>query len=258
MEKMPYPIEPGTVKQQGAVVNSFERDYSELVDLAVHDLDAPLRKLTVLVDMLTGKLAGDTETVSYVQRIAGCIGNMRSLIDDLAVLAKMSVQENDFVLCNIEEVIQQALQDLPEAIKDRKAVVTLRSLPSFEADGQLMRLLFKHLIENAIKFNKSNEPPRISIQSSAIAAKDKKDFGLNGDKQYYKLEVIDNGIGFKNQYADKIFQPFVRLHGKAHYSGNGIGLAICRKIVELHRGTIYAESRENEESRFIIILPESH
>jgi len=259
MEKTPYPRDRETALQhQSGMMSRFERDYSDLVDLAVHDLDAPLRKLTVMVGMLTSKLQADKDVQSYIERIGNCIGDMRSLIDDLSILGKINFNETELTSFNIEDIVQQALQDLPSVIKEKKAVTTTHSLPAIEGDPRLCRLLFKNLLENAIKFNKTNTPPQIHIQSCVLTPKEKNDLNLTGDRLYHRIDITDNGIGFKDEHAEKIFQPFVRLHGKSQFAGNGIGLAMCKKITDIHHGIIYAEGRENEGARFILILPESH
>ena len=258
MEKMPYPKERESMMQQNGSVSDFEKEYADFIDLAVHDLDAPLRKLTLLVGMLTSKLLADTDMQTYIERIGNCIGDMRSLIDDLSVLGKITSDEIEVTSCNIEAIIQQALQDLPTRVKEKKAVITTFSLPVIEGDVHQYARLFKDLLENAITFNKNDTPPEIHIQSSVLTSKEKDQLNLSTDRLYYKIEIADNGIGFKNDHAEKIFQPFVRLHGKSQFPGNGIGLAICKKITAIHHGIIYAEGRENGGSRFILILPESH
>jgi hypothetical protein len=258
MEKMPYAKDSeSSLQHQSGPPGYFEKEYSDLIDLAVHDLDAPLRKLTLLVGMLTNKLAADKDTQSYIERIENCVGDMRSLVDDLSILGKISSHEMEPTLCNMDTIIQQALQDLPATIKEKKAVITALSLPEIEGDQRQFRSLFKNLLENAIKFNKKDTSPEIHIQSSVLTSKEKNDLSLGSERLYYKIEINDNGIGFKSEHAEKIFQPFVRLHGKSQFSGNGIGLAICKKIMDIHHGIIYAEGRENLGSRFVLILPES-
>ncbi|MFI5132182.1 MAG: ATP-binding protein [Chitinophagales bacterium] len=259
MEKTPYLKEQETVMQHdNSPSGSFEKEYSDLVDLAVHDLDAPLRKLTLLVGMLTSKLLADKDLQSYGERIVGCIEDMRSLIDDLSVLAKINETEPIVSSCNLDLVVQQAINELPKTIKDKQAVITSLSLPVIDGDNQLFTRLFRNLLENAIKFNKKNLHREIHITSSILSSEEKTHLELNNEKHFYRIEISDNGIGFKNENAARIFQPFVRLHGKSQFPGNGIGLAICKKITDIHHGIIYAEGRENEGARFILILPERH
>ena len=127
-----------------------------------------------------------------------------------------------------------------------------------KGDAEQYCCLFKNLLENAIKFSKKDSVPNIQIRSSVVSPEEKDQFNLEGDRLYYKIEITDNGIGFKKDYTEKIFRPFVRLHGKSQFPGNGMGLAICKKIMNVHHGIIYAESLENEGARFTLVLPETH
>ena len=112
-------------------------------------------------------------------------------------------------------------------------------------------------MENAIKFAKKNVPPKISITEDQISDEEKKIVPFPDGNNYHKIAICDKGIGFNQANAEKIFEPFIRLHSKSEYEGNGLGLAICKKIVSNHRGIIYAEGNENEGSRFVLILPET-
>ncbi|MEI9908306.1 MAG: ATP-binding protein [Bacteroidota bacterium] len=236
---------------------AFENDYNEFIDMAVHDLDAPLRKLSLLVGMLTDKLPHDKNIQTYSARIENCVVDMRSLIDDLYVLAKIS-DKGKFTACNIDTIIKELLPGLPSPVKEKKPVINTSSLPIIEGDAVQYRLLFKNLLENAIKFSSAGTLSEIQIRSSVLTSNEKDSLDLQSDMLYYKIEIADNSIGFKQENAEKIFRPFVRLHEKSRFPGNGIGLAVCKKIIDIHHGIIYAESRENEGSRFILVLPERH
>lgn len=246
------------MQKQPAPTSSLEKEYSDLIDIAVHDLDAPLRKLLLLIEMMMGKLSPDKDIQSYIERIENCVGDMRSLIDDLSILSRISADNMLIISCNIDSVIHRALQEIPESLKLRKTVITTFSLPVIEGDaGQLTRL-FKSIFENAIKFSKKDTQPEIHISSSVLSPEEKKQLELTGDRLYHKIVIADNGMGFKNEHAEKIFRPFIRLHGKSQFPGNGIGLAICKKIMDIHHGSIYAEGGENEGARFTLVLPEIH
>jgi signal transduction histidine kinase len=118
--------------------------------------------------------------------------------------------------------------------------------------------LFKNLIENALKFTRKGVVPELCISSESVGEDEKIFFNLPLRKNYYKIEVSDKGIGFNQVNAERIFEPFVRLHSKSEYEGSGLGLSICKKIAGNHDGIIYAEGSENEGSRFTLILPETH
>jgi signal transduction histidine kinase len=119
-----------------------------------------------------------------------------------------------------------------------------------------MKQLFDNLLSNSIKFKKADEHPSIHIRSQRLTAKQKEQYHLNTSKNWFKIEFTDNGIGFEPEYSERIFQIFQRLHGKAEYPGSGIGLAICKKITEQHKGIIQAAGKPNNGATFTIILPE--
>jgi signal transduction histidine kinase len=153
------------------------------------------------------------------------------------------------------QVTKKLLNESDAVIKEKKAVITLSGLPSIEADKGQCRQLLKSILDNALLFSKKDTPPVIDISSFELDNEEKNRLDLDPDKTYYKTVVSDNGIGFSPEDAGNIFNPFVRLHGKS-FPGNGLGLAIAKRIVDNHRGIIYAEAEENIGARFIFILPE--
>ncbi|MEI9807008.1 MAG: ATP-binding protein [Bacteroidota bacterium] len=259
MEQTPFLKEGESKTQKLSTRDSvLEKDYADLIDMAVHDLDAPLRKLSLLVEMLVGKLSPDKDIQSYIGRIENCVGDMRSLIDELSVLAGINTGKKVITACNMDTIARRALQELPVRVNEKEAIVANFSLPEIEGDAGYYTLLFKNLLGNSIKFSAPDKIPEIHIQSSVLSAEEKERFNLPGEQVYHKIVITDNGIGFKKENAEKIFHPFVRLHGKSKFPGNGIGLAICKKIMDIHHGIIYAEGRENEGARFTLVLPEIH
>ena len=259
MEQTPF-LKEGEIKvqHQSTPISALEKDYADFIDMAVHDLDAPLRKLGLLIGMLMEKLSPDKDTQVYIERIENCVGDMRSLIDDLSVLAKVTSGKREYTSFKLEKIIEQSLRELPLSAKEKGTVINMDSLPVIEGDAEQYCCLFKNLLENSIKFSKKDSVPNIQIRSSVVSPEEKDQFNLEGDRLYYKIEITDNGIGFKKDYTEKIFRPFVRLHGKSQFPGNGMGLAICKKIMNIHHGIIYAESLENEGARFTLVLPETH
>jgi signal transduction histidine kinase len=235
----------------------YKEEYGEFIDIAAHNLDAPLRKLSVLMERLTHKYSKEEETQNYVLRIRACLDDMRSLIDSLAMLSRVSSASLKMETCILETMIDQEWHELKPLVKEKNATITVSSLPVMEGDSSQYRYLIKNLLENAIRFSKKDIAPAIHITAQSMATKEKNAYGLKADANYYKIEFRDNGIGFRQEFAEKIFRPFVRLHGKSEYPGNGIGLALCRSIADNHRGVIYAESSENEGSRFILLLPQT-
>ena len=145
---------------------------------------------------------------------------------------------------------------IPAGLRDVKVHVNV--LPVLKGSYVQFQQLFKNLLENAIKFSKKDIPPQIRITSELTAKDENFFFNLPSNKKYYKIEFGDNGIGFNQVNAEKIFEPFVRLHSKSEYEGSGLGLSICKKIVDNHDGIIYAEGEENKGARFTLIFPETH
>jgi signal transduction histidine kinase len=237
----------------------YENEYMDFVDLAAHELDAPLRKLSLLTERLTNKfaeVAQDKDIQSYLERMHHCIKDMRSLIDELSVLGGVVSDNHQYTPCNIETLIKRVLETLIP-VPSKIPIVTISTLPVLGGNEEQFILLFRNLLDNAIKFSKTDAPAEIYIQSSELSIAEKEFFSLQQEKKYHKIEIADKGIGFKKEDAEKIFKPFVRLHGKSKFPGSGIGLAICKKIIENHGGIIYAESHEVDGSQFIIILPEN-
>ena len=241
-------------------IKIYKDQVSDFVEAAAHDLHAPLRKLSVLVDRVftkhTEQFSADAK--EYVTRINTCIEEMRSLVDGLTELAKADAHTSAIVDCDLNLIVQQTLDVMNEEIKEKRAKIEVNPLPIVKGSYIQYRQLFKNLLENAIKFNNKEISPDICISSEPIGKYEKSFFNLPSDKKYYKIEVGDNGIGFNQVNAEKIFEPFVRLHPKVEYEGSGLGLSICKKIVDNHHGIIYAEGDEDKGSRFTLILPETH
>jgi signal transduction histidine kinase len=248
-----------TVSGQASSLGSFKKEYSEFIHLATHDLDAPLRKLSTLVGMLTKKLKpgfDDGDALGYIDRIESCVADMRSLIDSMSTLSQVTSDPEPIKLCDLQKIGQEVIDGLQGTIRQKNAIVQISDLPSIEGMPLQLRLLLKNLLENSLKFSRPDVAPEIQLISSQLTDEEKKQKGL-AENIYYKIEIIDNGIGFKAENSEKIFKPFVRLHGKSQYAGTGIGLAIARKIADNHQGLLFAESKENYGSRFVLILPQT-
>ena len=253
-------INEDKVEQLSLALEDYKKNYAEFIDIAVHDLQAPLRKLSVLIDRLTTKYTevaqSDGQVQEWITRINGCITNMRLLIDGLSELSDVTRDSIKPGPCDINEVVKEILQELDPLVKEKKVVITKSPLPIIEGDEIQLKQLFKNILENAIRFSKKNISPEIDIKWHKLPDEEKRLSGLHQTKQYYKIEFSDNGIGFKQEYAQKIFQPFVRLNGKSAFGGNGLGLAICKRIVDNHQGMLSAESL-NTGARFTLIIPET-
>jgi len=239
---------------------TYKEQVSDFVEAAAHDLHAPLRKLSILVDRVFTKhgeefSAGAKE---YVTRINTCVEEMRSLIDGLTDLARADANTFAIVDCDLNVIVNETLDGMNEEIKEKNAEIEVDALPLVKGNPVQYQQLFKNLLENAIKFSRKGVSPQIWISSEPLGEDEKTFSNLSLSKNYHKIEVSDNGIGFNQVNAEKIFEPFVRLHSKSEYEGSGLGLSICKKIAGNHDGIIYADGQENKGSRFTLILPETH
>ena len=236
--------------------NELERKNEELSNftyIASHDLKEPLRKVSVFADRLTQleeeKLSGEGK--KYLDRIQSAIKRMQSLID--SVFSYSRAESGGLELTDLNSVAQHAVEIFEEPIEEKKAIVKIGELPKIYATPGQMEQLFVNLISNSLKYSKPDEQPVIEVTSSKQAEQINR---ASRKTEGWNIEFRDNGIGFDEQYKDKIFQIFQRLHPSHEYSGTGIGLAICKKIVENHGGIITANSTVNEGSVISVFLPD--
>lgn len=225
--------------------------------IASHDLQEPLRKIETFISRLIEK---DIENLSdngkqYVSRMQASIGRMRILINDLLQFSRTTRVEKVFETSNLNDLLEAAKFDLQQMIEEKKAIITSVHLPNSRVIPFQIQQLFANLLNNSLKYSQANIPPYINITIETIIAKDEPILQLNTKAQFYKIKFQDNGIGFDKDYANKIFELFTRLHNKDEYSGTGIGLAICKKIVENHKGYIFAEGEPNVGAAFTVYLP---
>lgn len=226
------------------------RELQDFVFVASHDLQEPLRKIQSFGEFLQreeGQNLGPNGK-DYLDRMRNAAGRMQRLINDLLALTRVTTKAQPLVPVELDRLLKEVLADLETRIVETKAEVRVGPLPILEADPTQMRQLFQNLIGNALKFHRPGVPPVVQIGATV-----EKEGRVGVD--YCRIIVEDNGIGFDNKYADQIFKVFERLHGKEAYEGTGIGLSICRKVVERHGGTIRAEGNPGQGSRFIIELP---
>ncbi|MCH8208296.1 MAG: PAS domain S-box protein [Nitrospinae bacterium] len=234
------------LKEYSAELERSNQDLNEFASIASHDLQEPLRKLTIFSDRLQEKYADvlDDTGRGYVERILKAAIRMQNFIDDLLKFSRTKTHPQPFELVNLEEIVSETLMGLEAMIGRTNGQVEIKGLPVIEAEKFHMQQLFQNLITNALKFHKEGEPPVVVINSR------REERGL------WTITVEDNGIGFDEKYVGKIFKPFQRLHGMNVYAGSGIGLAICKKIVERHGGSISAKSQPQKGATFFITLPE--
>jgi signal transduction histidine kinase len=184
--------------------------------------------------------------------------NMRLLINGLLEFSRISQLSVPFEPVSLDSVLQEVMNELELKIEETGTAIRCSGLPVVAAIAPQMKQLFTNLISNAIKFHREGIPPIIRLEMLEIEEGELQRYNLQPQKRYYKIAITDNGIGFENEYASRIFQVFQRLHGKSEYPGSGIGLAICKKILECHHGVIYAENMNGQGARFIFLMPEHH
>jgi len=230
------------VAQRTEELQRSNRDLEQFAYVASHDLQEPLRTITSFCELLNNKLSGtlDSDGQKYLDFIVEGTARMQQLVRGLLSWAKIDTKEKVLVPVSTTAPLFQALTALEIAIADSQAKITYDEMPTVLGDETQLSLLFQNLIANAIKF-RSNDSPKIHISTAEV-----------GD--FWQFTVNDNGIGIQMEYAERIFVIFQRLHSRSKYQGTGIGLAICKRIVERHGGTIEAKSTPGEGSSFIFTL----
>lgn len=238
----------------------LEKSNKELASfnhVASHDLQEPLRKIQTFISRIFEKESDNlTETGrEYFQRIKAAANRMRILIDDLLLFSRANKIEKIFEDADLNILLAAAEQDLIEVIEEKNAIINSTSLPTLSVIPFQIQQLFINLIGNSIKYSKPTINPIINIECEIVNAKNHPFLNKNDNQSFYKITVSDNGLGFEEEYADVIFTLFYRLHNNSDYPGTGIGLAICKKIVENHQGIITAEGKIGEGSTFNIFFP---
>jgi PAS domain S-box-containing protein len=260
----------GTLAQKAAELTRSNAELEQFAFVASHDLQEPLRKIQAFGDRLKTKCEGAiaAEARDYLERMQSAAARMRKLIDDLLAFSRVIRCGEPFVRVDLAAVTKEVLGDLEVRIEKSGAKVEIGDLPAIEADPMQMRQLLLNVIGNSLKFQPAGGTPIVKIRSRIINP------GSVADTAHFKrvpvsaeqaealpqlceLSVQDNGIGFEEDYSEKIFAVFQRLHGRTEYEGTGVGLAVCRRITDRHHGTIIAKSKPGEGATFIITLPVS-
>jgi signal transduction histidine kinase len=237
--------------------NRALRDFAYI---ASHDLQEPLRKIRSFSSLVLDDYADAVDDAGrhYLERMQDAAERMSQLINDLLVYSRITTRAQPFEPVDLEEVAQTVRSDLDLQIEDVDGTVEIGDLPTVEADPTQVRQVLQNLIGNGLKFHRPDEPPRVQVEATVepVARDLQQDGRLDANcTEMCRLTVSDNGIGFEESHADRIFTPFKRLHGRGEYEGTGMGLAICRRIVERHGGDITASSTPGEGTTFTVLLP---
>ncbi len=229
------------------LAEDLERSNGELKKFAYvasHDLQEPLNQVANFVQLLEMRYGNrlDQDAKEFINFAVEGVGQMQTLIDDVLLYSKVDIQGVDCTLTAVQTAMDQAIRNLQSRIRETGATVTYDTMPTLVADGVQLMQLFQNLIGNAIKFRRADVPPQIHISAER-------------QEEHWLFSVQDNGIGLEQQFDDRIFVIFQRLHTRDEYPGSGMGLAICKKIVDCHRGRIWVESEVGQGSTFYFTLP---
>lgn len=233
--------------QNNSHLKAVNEELDRFAYIASHDLQEPLRKIRVFSDMIAQRKSQEAEVDKYVTKIMNATIRMQQLVNDLLRFSRHSLQGGDFMMADLNVIVKEAIAEMEIAVQQSGAKIHLHPLPSVFVIPGLMRQVFSNLISNAIKFRKRNSVPEIKIYAEQSAMQ---------DNNYYRVFVIDNGIGFEEQYNEDIFVVFKRLHSYHEIEGTGIGLSICKKIMEQHNGFISASGVPDSGATFVVSIPE--
>ncbi|MGZ5247804.1 MAG: sensor histidine kinase [Flavitalea sp.] len=248
--------------RQQELLEELKRSNSNLEEFAFaasHDLKEPIRKIHFFSErikhLVTEKLNADE--LKMFGRLESATQRMSILVDDLLAFSQVSLKPFEKEQVDLGNILSQILEDLDLEILEKRASIKIEKLPVLRGYHHQLQQLFQNLISNAIKYRKIGIDPEIVVSCRKTGTK-KSRFPVSADdnnREYYEISVQDNGIGFEQKDADRIFNVFQRLHGNTEYKGTGIGLAIARKVAQNHNGYIYAKSSLGEGSTFLVYLP---
>jgi light-regulated signal transduction histidine kinase (bacteriophytochrome) len=231
----------------------------EFAYAASHDMKEPIRKIHFFSDRLKERLSDklEPEDVRLFERMQHASKRMGTLIDDLLTYSQATRGIADVEEIDLGKKVQLVLEDLELEVQEKNAQIVVGLLPTIRGNKRQMQQLFQNLISNALKYSKPGIAPKIQITSTETKGGEAKTMipVVDDKRSYYLIEVKDNGIGFKQEDAERIFNMFTRLHGIGEFKGTGVGLSIVRKVVENHNGYIWAESIPEEGATFKVLLP---
>ena len=246
-----------SLEEKNVALQRTNEELASFAYVASHDLQEPLRKLQIFSTRILEK-AGDgfaPDVADYFRRIMDGAKKMQNLIRALLQYSRLNGSDVSFVVTDLNALVEEVKNSILETIEENRATVAISALPEVAVVPHQMSQVFSNIFLNSIKYKKEDADPLITISTQLVDADSTKIPGLNKPQRFWQISVADNGIGFDPAYAERIFEVFQRLHTASEYEGTGIGLAICRKIMQAHSGYITAEGRPGEGSVFNIYLP---
>lgn len=249
-------ISEADLKRKTRKLEASNRELEQFAAVAAHDLQEPLRKIRAFSSRIQENHGKDLPPSGQADftRVTEAAERMSTLIADLLKFARVESRARDFAKTDLNEVLRGVLSDMEVDVEEAGASICVGGLPMVWADATQMRQLFQNLLSNGLKFVRAGCPPVVEVlEASSTGGSSSMVSGVL--RRSCEIEVRDHGIGFEEEYSEKIFAVFQRLHGRKAYAGTGIGLAICRKIVERHGGEITARSSPGEGATFVVRLP---
>jgi signal transduction histidine kinase len=236
-------------------LESTNKELDQFAFIASHDLQEPLRKIRTFSNRVVTKYKDqlDDEGKMYMDKMQNACERMQNLINDILAFSKIALSKDALVYSDMNALIDEVIYDMDMQISEKNAKVQVDELPMVYVYPGLIKPLFQNLINNSLKYSRKNVRPEIHIYGKIESIEDPGD--KQQSKKFCRIHISDNGVGFEQQYAEQIFTMFKRLHGNSEYAGTGIGLAICKKIVEEHQGYICAKSSPNEGAVFMMSFP---
>jgi two-component system CheB/CheR fusion protein len=247
------------LKETNVDLEHSNKNLEQFAFIASHDLQEPLRKIrtfsSILAEDFSDQLSAEGKKV--VNRINTSSERLSILIQDVLNFSRIENSKNVYVTTDLKNILKNVIEDFHLLISEKNAVIQIENLPTIEIIPHQINQLFYNLISNSLKFSSTSVQPTINVSSRIISANEVTQFpSLNRMLTYCEIIIKDNGIGFEEKYAERIFGIFQRLHTIQEFSGTGIGLALCKKIIVNHHGEIFAKSKQNGEgAAFHVILP---
>jgi signal transduction histidine kinase len=238
-------------------LNRSNRELEEFAYIASHDLQEPIRKLITFSERIESAFGDEIppNAMIYLEKMSKAAFNMRTLIENLLEFSRVTRVKTNFQQCSLKQLFEDVLQDLELKIEETNAEIVYSDLPAADVVPHQLKQLFHNLLGNALKFRKKEVPLKVEVSHYELTTEELKEKKLNIKVPHFCIEIKDNGIGFEQEYEEKVFQVFQRLNGKSEYPGTGIGLSICRKVMSFHKGLIYVKSQLGTGSTFYLIFP---